>query len=527
MNPLSQLPTLWRQLWISVLLLAMQPTLLAVTVDQSFGYDALNRLTTVTGSGYSYDAAGNLLSITTQLPNLTPYKPNTWDDKIVVSRVTGTNTDSGSLTTADTLFLDWAVVNNGTVAAGAFYTELYVDGSLRETWVTPSLNPNTYTPVFDYPLGTLSAGTHMLRIKANSTAAVSESNDNDNEYTKTIVVAVPYYVLTTSAVPTAGGTTSGGGTFASGTSCTVTAVPNPGYAFVNWTEGGMQVSTAPSYSFTLTGNLALQANFTTILDTALSLDAPGQTFSAEGTTPWFGQSPVNRDGVDAVRSGFIGNSAVSSLTTTVTGPATVSFYWKVSSEANYDFLRVYVDDVDQGGAIHGAVDWTQRTLSIPAGSHTLRWTYAKDGSLFGGSDAGYVDQLVIQSQTPIAGWRQTYFGSSANTGDGADLNDYDNDGISNLLEYATGKNPKGSDTLPMAAEKAGNVIEFTYTKNKAAPDLTYVVEWSDTLANGGWSSAGVAEVILSDNGTTQQMKATLPAGSNGRRFVHLKVTVLP
>ncbi len=119
-------------------------------------------------------------------------------------------------------------------------------------------------------------------------------------------------------------------------------------------------------------------------------------------------------------------------------------------------------------------------------------------------------------------------GSIANAGTSADTASTNNhDGVPNLLEYATTMKPMLYDTVPIAAAKTATVIEFVYTKNKAATGLTYTVEWSDTLAGGSWSSAGVAEVILSDNGTTQQVKATLPAGSNGRRFVHLKVTVLP
>ena len=53
----------------------------------------------------------------------------------------------------------------------------------------------------------------------------------------------------------------------------------------------------------------------------------------------------------------------------------------------------------------------------------------------------------------------------------------------------------------------------------------FIVEWSDTLGND-WSTTGVsAPTILSDNGTTQQIKVTVPAGSGvARRFVHLKVT---
>lgn len=49
-------------------------------------------------------------------PNLTPSQPAGWSDKIVVSNATGTNTDSNPLYSTDTLYVDWAVTNNGTAA---------------------------------------------------------------------------------------------------------------------------------------------------------------------------------------------------------------------------------------------------------------------------------------------------------------------------------------------------------------------------------------------------------------------------
>src|ERR1039458_5524572 len=123
-------------------------------------------------------------------PNLTPYQPSGWSDKIVVSNVTGTNTDGTGLTTADTFYVDWAVINIGTAPTGArFYTELYVDNILRNSWYTdPPLNANSYAFAQDSSLGTLAAGTHTLRIVADSTGAIAESNESDNQYTKTITV---------------------------------------------------------------------------------------------------------------------------------------------------------------------------------------------------------------------------------------------------------------------------------------------------------------------------------------------------
>ena len=71
-------------------------------------------------------------------------------------------------------------------------------------------------------------------------------------------------MISLSANPTIGGTTSGGGTFAQGSSATVVATPNTGYTFTNWTENGSEVSTSPSYQFTIAGNRSLVANFTAI-----------------------------------------------------------------------------------------------------------------------------------------------------------------------------------------------------------------------------------------------------------------------
>ena len=88
-------------------------------------------------------------------------------------------------------------------------------------------------------------------------------------------------------------------------------------------------------------------------------------------------------------------------------------------------------------------------------------------------------------------------------------------------------NPMMATTLPIAAALAGESLEFTYTRNKAAlGELTFAVESSDSPASASWSTAGVTEIILSDNGTAQQIKATLPAGVM-RRFVHLSVTRAP
>ena len=73
---------------------------------------------------------------------------------------------------------------------------------------------------------------------------------------------VEQFTVNVAANPTAGGTVSGGGTYDSGSTVTVVATTNSGYTFANWTEGTTVVSSEPNYTFTLTGNRDLVANFT-------------------------------------------------------------------------------------------------------------------------------------------------------------------------------------------------------------------------------------------------------------------------
>ena len=75
------------------------------------------------------------------------------------------------------------------------------------------------------------------------------------------VVAPGQFAVTLSSNPAIGGTTTGSGSYAAGSSVTVTATPNVGYTFTNWTEGGIQ-STNSTYTFNINANRNLVANFT-------------------------------------------------------------------------------------------------------------------------------------------------------------------------------------------------------------------------------------------------------------------------
>ena len=69
------------------------------------------------------------------------------------------------------------------------------------------------------------------------------------------------YTLSLLTIPVEGGNVSGGGTYTTGTTVTASATPNKGYQFVNWIENENEVSTEANYTFKLTANRSLTANF--------------------------------------------------------------------------------------------------------------------------------------------------------------------------------------------------------------------------------------------------------------------------
>ncbi|MEI6061886.1 MAG: hypothetical protein WCR72_14370, partial [Bacteroidota bacterium] len=71
----------------------------------------------------------------------------------------------------------------------------------------------------------------------------------------------------------------------------------------------------------------------------------------------------------------------------------ISFYRKVSSENNYDFLTFLVDGAEKG-KWSGEAAWAKMTYSVPAGIHTFSWRYSKDVNTIAGSDKAWVDYII-------------------------------------------------------------------------------------------------------------------------------------
>jgi hypothetical protein len=143
-----------------------------------------------------------------------------------------------------------------------------------------------------------------------------------------------------------------------------------------------------------------------------AVDALKYIWTTGGNADWFAENSVYYYDKDAAQSGKITHSQASYLNTTVTGSGTLRFWWKVSSEYYYDYLRFYIDGVQQT-RISGTTDWRQQSYSLGPGTHTVEWRYTKNGGTTRGSDGGWVDKVEfspngITVMTPNGGetWQQ-------------------------------------------------------------------------------------------------------------------------
>ncbi len=125
-------------------------------------------------------------------------------------------------------------------------------------------------------------------------------------------------------------------------------------------------------------------------------DFTGYDWEFSGNADWAIDEVDPYEGVYTAKSGIIGNNQTSNLLITVDVMADdqISFFRKVSSESSYDYLRFYIDNIQQAEWA-GEEGWEEFSYPVTAGEHTFKWEYDKDGSVSSGSDCGWIDYIVF------------------------------------------------------------------------------------------------------------------------------------
>ena len=359
---------------------------------------------------------------------------------------------------------------------------------------------------------------------------------------------VPAYNVTTGVSPAYGGSASAGGTLNSNSAVIVSATPVTGFVFVNWTESGTLVSTQRNYSFNLTGDRTLVANFapagpsaTFDFDTGAPAVGPGQgmppTQTRNGVTATFstlaGGWSVQNTFYYWVPQGFSGNflypgtwssTMAIEFDKPVTNFTMAFFTGEVSSEYNIaGLVRVtaytnsaMTNPVATGSArgawvtgaypegvlsFGSATPFTKVKIEVPAQSPLP-------------SDLFFVDNIVVQLATPLPPHAPPLaFGGSFYQLAGqplainiADLmwSDYDPDGEP---VFFVGVSSTTSNGLPLTIQGA----QILVPANSLADGFSYTI--ADDL---GVTAAGTAmiSIITSSTSHANPLDLSVPGGVN-------------
>ncbi len=112
------------------------------------------------------------------------------------------------------------------------------------------------------------------------------------------------------------------------------------------------------------------------------------------TIPWTVTSSYSYEGSVSAKSGAISHNGSSSLVlrTTYSEADSIKFSYKVSSEANYDFLAFKLNGVEILKK-SGEVPWSRIAIPVPAGLNKMEWVYKKDQSVTAGADCAWIDMI--------------------------------------------------------------------------------------------------------------------------------------
>jgi len=121
-----------------------------------------------------------------------------------------------------------------------------------------------------------------------------------------------------------------------------------------------------------------------------------------GVSPWIVTDEDVFEGDFSGKSGDITDGEESNLMIQieVNGDDEISFFRKVSSEPDWDFLEFYIDGVMKG-SWSGEESWEEFTYSLTSGTHILKWSYVKDSYMSGGADCAWLDNIIFPATATI------------------------------------------------------------------------------------------------------------------------------
>ncbi|QRG65261.1 S8 family serine peptidase [Brevibacillus choshinensis] len=152
-----------------------------------------------------------------------------------------------------------------------------------------------------------------------------------------------------------------------------------------------------AYSTSSTGSFTLNVTAPSA-GSKITEDFEDTSFNIPFTGDWVRVTTSPYAGSYCYRNADISHSGTSQTTFNVNAPSggTLEFYYRTDSETGWDKLTVTAGAntvLDGVSGISGV--WTKITYTLPAGTTLVTFKYAKDGSVDGGTDSVYIDNVSV------------------------------------------------------------------------------------------------------------------------------------
>jgi PKD repeat protein len=231
-----------------------------------------------------------------------------------------------------------------------------------------------------------------------------------------------------------------------------------------------------------------------------------------GNSNWAVSTQNPYEGTYCIKSGSLGDNQSNwlSLTYDVLTADSVSFWYKVSSESSYDFLRFYIDNTELA-AWSGEAGWARIAFAVTTGSHTFKWEYDKDYSVAGGSDCSWVDFIVF----PAAVFDASFTASATDICEGESVNFYDSSsGNAISWEWTFEGGTPATSTLqnPVVMYEIAGTYDVSLTVSDGVEVSTATLQdyiTVSTIPGTANTPAGIT-LVCANSGTTTYTTTALP-----------------
>ena len=263
----------------------------------------------------------------------------------------------------------------------------------------------------------MALGTASVQLKGmNAAGEEAVPLVTEPDYTATVTVTKKVSVSVASADENKG-TVTGAGSYDSGAEATVTATPTTGYEFVNWTFGEEEVSKENPYTFTVTEDVSLTANFQATTFT-ISYELDGGQLAEGDTNP--GEYTIESEAIELknptktgytfagwLKDGEETPSTKATIATGTTGNLKFTAQWTINQ-------YTITFDTDGGSEVASITAAYESTLTKPADP-------TKEGYDFAGWDPAFPETMPLDGATLKATWTAKQYTITFDTDGGSEV----------------------------------------------------------------------------------------------------------